>query len=44
MVNIAINKALLAIIAALNWPMRQYNVATAFLNNELPDHQIIYTK
>src|SRR5204862_5014161 len=43
-VNAATNRALLAVTAALNWPMRQYDVATAFLNGELPDHQIVYMK
>ena len=43
-VNAATNRALLAVIAALNWPMRQYDVATAFLNGELSNHEIMYTK
>ena len=24
--------------------MRQYDIATVFLNDELPDHQIVYMK
>ena len=43
-VNTVINRALLAVITTLDQLMQQYDVAIAFLNGELPDHQIVYTK